>query len=88
MRSFSIGNSIIWHNGATEQAAVPLDQISPNTDVTQQTEKKKKEQISKFYADFFLYYSTLLLKIGSKELIKSGNQMPYSSNSHLQKRNI
>lgn len=35
---------IIWHNGATEQAAVLLDQISPNTDVMQQTEQKKKNE--------------------------------------------
>lgn len=54
---------IIWHNGATEQAAVPLDQISPNTDVMQQTEQKKrlkKEQISKFYTDFFFFVVTTL----------------------------
>lgn len=53
---------IIWHNGATDQAGVPLDQISPNTDVTQQTVKKKKTRadiqiLSRF---FFFYYSTFL----------------------------
>lgn len=53
---------IIWHNGATEQAAVPLDQISPNTDVMQQTEKKtfKKRADIQILHRFFFYYSTLM----------------------------
>lgn len=32
---------IIWHNGATEQAAAPLDQILPITGVMQQTKEQK-----------------------------------------------
>lgn len=52
---------IIWHNGATEQAAVPLDQISPNTDVMQQTEKKKKNK-SRFFLLLLQHFETLGVK--------------------------
>lgn len=44
---------IIWHNGATEQAAAPLDQILPITGVMQQTKEQiiDLQQISKCYKD-------------------------------------
>lgn len=44
---------IIWHNGTTEQAAAPLDQILPITGVMQQTKEQKidLQQISKCCKD-------------------------------------
>lgn len=48
---------IIGHNGATEQAAVPLDQISPNTDVMQ----KKKSRYPSFIG-FFCFFITALYR--------------------------
>lgn len=37
---------IIWDNGATEQAAAPLDQILPITGVMQQTKEQKIDRYS------------------------------------------
>lgn len=44
---------IIWHNGTTEQAAAPLDQILPITGVMQQTKEQKidLQQISQCCKD-------------------------------------
>lgn len=77
---------IIRHNGATERAAIPLDQISPKTDVMQHTKKEKKNL--NFMQGFFLLQH-IIVKIRSKELVKlsnSWNHMPYNFNFFSKKK--